>query len=64
MSLGPRVGFDRPVPSLPRKLLSSLVVIAAAAALPLFATAGAFRDGQDPFPHSTVGSAEGPAPSR
>ncbi len=43
------------MPSLLQKLLSSLAVIGAAAALPLFAAVGA-PDG-DPFPHSVEGSA-------
>ncbi|MGY1742713.1 MULTISPECIES: hypothetical protein [unclassified Blastococcus] len=46
------------MPSLCRKLLSSLAVVAAAAALPLFASVGAFRDGADPFPHSVEGPAQ------
>ena len=45
------------MPSLLRKTLASLAVLGVAAALPLFATAGAFTDGEDPFPHSVVGPA-------
>ena len=48
------MALDRPVTSLLRKTLASLAVLAAAAALPLFATSGAFTDGADPFPHSAV----------
>jgi hypothetical protein len=44
--------LDQSVPPLLRKLLSSVAVIGAAAALPLFAAVGSFGDGTDPFPHS------------
>jgi hypothetical protein len=47
--------LDRPVPSLLRKTLSSLAVLSVAAALPVFAEIAAFRDGEDPFPHSVEG---------
>ena len=46
--------LDDPVPSLVQKLLSSLAVLGAAVALPLFAAVGA-PDG-DPFPHSVPGT--------
>ncbi len=45
------------MPSPLRKLLSSLAVIGAAAALPLFAALGAFTDAESPFPHSVEDSA-------
>ena len=45
------------MPSVLRKLASSLAVLAAAAALPVFAQVAAFRDGEDPFPHSAQVSA-------
>lgn len=40
------------MPPLLRKLVSSLAVVGAAAALPLFAAVAAFPQGADPFPHS------------
>lgn len=40
------------MPSVLRKLAASIAVLAAAAALPVFAEVAAFRDGADPFPHS------------
>jgi hypothetical protein len=49
--------LDRPVPSLLRKLVSSLAVIGAAAVLPVFASVGAFTDAADPFPSSVEGPA-------
>jgi hypothetical protein len=52
--------LDRPVPSLVRKTLSSLAVLAFAAALPVFARVAAFTDGADPFPHSVPGAAPQP----
>ena len=51
------VALDQPVPSPLRKLLSSLAVIGAAAALPLFAAVGAFTDAESPFPHTVEDSA-------
>jgi hypothetical protein len=47
--------LDHPVPSLLRKLASSLAVVGVAAALPLFSVVGAFGPGSDPFPHSVQG---------
>ena len=43
------------MPSLLRKLASSVAVIGAAAALPLFSVVAAFDPGSDPFPHSVEG---------
>ena len=45
------------MPSLLQKLLSSLAVVGAAAALPLFASVASFSQDADPFPHSVEGSA-------
>jgi hypothetical protein len=50
--------LDRPVPCLLRKLLASLTVVCAAAALPLIAAVGSFSNGADPFPTSVEGPAE------
>lgn len=44
------------MPSVLRRLAASLAVLAAAAALPVFAEVAAFRDGADPFPHSVAGT--------
>lgn len=44
------------MPTVARKVLASLAVIGAAAALPLFATVGSFLEGADPFPHSVQGA--------
>jgi hypothetical protein len=52
-----RIALDQPVPSLLRKLLSSLAVVGVAAALPVFAAVGAFTDSADPFPPSVEGPA-------
>jgi hypothetical protein len=49
--------LDQPVPSLLRKLASSVAVIGVAAALPLFVAVASFSQDADPFPHSVQGSA-------
>ncbi|WP_158548604.1 hypothetical protein [Blastococcus sp. TF02A-26] len=45
------------MPSLLRKLLASLAVVGAAAALPVVAAVGSFSDDADPFPTLVEGTA-------